>query len=542
METFDFVIVGGGSAGSVLAYRLNQAGKSVCVLEAGPPDRNFYIRIPAGFMKTLFDPNVTFQYMTDPVPSLNGRRVSIAQGRVIGGSSSVNGMVFNRGQAFDFDSWARQGNPGWSYREILPYFKRLETRIGPGNDAYRGRSGPLPVTSNDWSHPLCDAFIAGAKELGFPWNDDYNGETQDGVGYYQRAIRNGRRVSAADAFLSPARSGGVNVRTTALVSRVIIENNRAVGVEYLQGDDPKPRRVTGSSAVIIAAGVTQSPKLLQLSGIGPRAVLAAQNIAVKRDLPGVGENFRDHFSPRLVARVKNADSLNRRARGVRLVAEIAKWMLGRPSVLALAPALVHGFGKTDPSLPQTDFSLVYAPGSYKQGFVGRLDEFDGLTCGAWQMRPESRGSVRIMSSDPRALPAIMPNYLAEEIDRRILVAALKINRRVLASQSMKHYIEAESFPGPEVQTDDEWLDFARRNGNSSYHLAGTCKMGPASDSTAVVDHELRVHGIERLYVIDASIMPGVPSANTYASTLMIAEKGADLVLGRLPPAPEPDPR
>jgi choline dehydrogenase len=532
-ESFDYVIVGGGSAGSVLAYRLSEADKSVCVLEAGPFDTNRYIRVPAGFTKTLFDPAVTFQYLTDPVPGLNGRRVPITQGRVIGGSSSVNGMVFNRGQAFDFDHWERLGNRGWSYGEVLPYFKRLETRIGPGDDRYRGRSGPLPITSNDWPHPLCDAFIEGAKAVGFAWNDDYNGASHDGVGYYQRAIRDGKRVSAAHAFLHPARARGVEIRTDALVERISLEGGRAAGVDYLQGGS-QPKRATANEAVIVAAGVTQSPKLLQLSGIGPGALLAAFGIRQLCDLPGVGENLRDHFSPRLVARVKGVDSLNSRAKGVRLLTEIARWLLGKASILALAPALVHGFGRTDPRLETTDFSLVFAPGSYKQGFIGVLDDFDGLTCGAWQMRPESAGYVRITSPDPRRLPAVMPNYLDDERDRRTLVAALKIARSVLNSNAMRRYVEAEVFPGPAVQSDDEWLEFARRSGNSSYHLIGSCHMGPRTDTTAVVDAQLRVHGLEGLYVIDASVMPTVPSANTYAATLMIAEKGADSVLGRRP--------
>jgi choline dehydrogenase len=536
-DSFDYVIVGGGSAGSVLAYRLNEAGKTVCVLEAGPPDTNRYIRIPAGFTKTLFDPAVTFQYLTDPVPALNGRRVPITQGRVVGGSSSVNGMVFNRGQAFDFDHWEQLGNGGWSYSAVLPYFKRLETRIGPGDDRYRGRSGPLPVTSNDWPHPLCDAFVEGAKEVGFPWNDDYNGATHEGVGYYQRAIRNGRRVSAAHAFLHPARARGVEVRTEALVERVVFEGGRAVGVEYIHGG-AQPRRAVANEGVIVAAGVTQSPKILQLSGIGPGALLAAHGIRQLHDLPGVGDNLRDHFSPRLVARITGVDSLNRRARGVRLLGEIARWLLGKPSILALAPALVHGFGRTDPRLATTDFSLVFAPGSYKQGFIGVMDEFDGITCGAWQMRPESAGYVRITSADPRQLPAIMPNYLHDERDRSTLVAALRIARSVLRSKAMQRYVETEVFPGAGVQTDDEWLDFARRSGNSSYHLIGSCHMGPKTDPTAVVDARLRVHGLDGLYVIDASVMPTVPSANTYAATLMIAEKGADAVLGRHPLEPE----
>jgi choline dehydrogenase len=536
-ESFDYVIVGGGSAGSVLAYRLSEAGKSVCVLEAGPFDTNRYIRVPAGFTKTLFDPAVTFQYWTDPVPALNGRRVPITQGRVIGGSSSVNGMVFNRGQAFDFDHWERLGNRGWSYREVLPYFKRLETRIGPGDDRYRGRSGPLPITSNDWPHPLCAAFVEGAKEVGFAWNDDYNGASHDGVGYYQRAIRDGKRVSAAHAFLYPARAHGVEVRTDALVERISLKDRRAVGVEYLQGGS-QPKRATANEAVIVAAGVTQSPKLLQLSGIGPGALLATHGIRQLCDLPGVGENLRDHFSPRLVARVTGVDSLNSRARGMRLLAEIARWLLGKPSILALAPALVHGFGRTDPRRETTDFSLVFAPGSYKQGFVGVLDDFDGLTCGAWQMRPESAGYVRITSADPRRLPAVMPNYLDDERDRSTLVAALKIARAVLNSNAMRKYVEAEVFPGPAVQSDDEWLEFARRSGNSSYHLIGSCHMGPGTDTDAVVDERLRVRGLEGLYVIDASVMPTVPSANTYAATLMIGEKGADSVLGRRPLEPQ----
>lgn len=528
-DAFDYVIVGGGTAAGILAFRLTEAGRSVCVLEAGPPDDSFYHRVPAGFIKTLFDPRVTWQLASEPNPNSGGRAIQYTQGKTLGGSSSVNGMVYNRGQAADFDHWAQLGNRGWGYADVLPLFRRTERRVGAGDDAYRGRTGRLGVTTSPWPSKVVDAFVAAAVARGHPRNPDSNGATQEGVGFYQSAIDRGSRASTATAFLHPARKRGADVRTEALVTRILLDGRRASGVAYLQGG--AERRVAAQRGVIVSAGTTNSPKLLQLSGIGPAALLRRHGVEVILDLPGVGENFHDHYSPRLVARLKaGSDSLNAHVTGLALAWQVARWLLGRPSVLALSPALVHVFGKSSRALDNPDYSLVFTPGSYKQGFIGRLDDFPGMTCGAWQMRPESRGHVHIRSADPHAAPLLDPNYLAAETDRLVLVAALREARALLAAPALAPYFDHEIFPGRDVESDDEWLGFARQYGNSSYHLVGTCKMGPASDPMAVVDHRLHVHGIDGLRVIDASIMPVIASANTYASTMMIAEKGADLIL------------
>lgn len=533
MEQFDYVIVGGGSAGSLLANRLSAAGATVCVLEAGPRDRNPFIHIPAGFVKTLHDPAVTWRFQSEPGEWTGGRRLEATQGRVLGGSSSVNGMVFVRGQPGDYDGWARRGNRGWSYAELLPYFKRLERRIGPADERYRGRNGALPVTDPDWRHPLCDAFIAGARRVGFPSNPDYNGPTQEGVGYYQRVILRDRRISAARAFLYPAMSSSsVAVRTDAPATAIVFEGKRAVGVRYLAGG--VPREVRARKEVIISCGTFNSPKLLQLSGVGPAPLLQSLGIEVRHSLPGVGENLSDHYTPRIVARAKGSLTINNLANGPRLLGEIAKWALGRPSILGLSAALVYAFGKSRPDLKAPDFTVIFSPASYREGFLGKLDAYAGMTSGAWQMRPLSTGYVRIASADPLAAPVIQPNYLAHEEDRRVLLAAIRTARRILATPELAPYYEREQQPGADKMSDDELLDFARQYGVSCYHFAGTCRMGPDSDPSAVVDHELKVRGMERLRVVDASIMPTMPSANTYASTLAIAEKASDLILGRTP--------
>jgi choline dehydrogenase len=535
VDQFDYVIVGGGSAGSVLAYRLTMAGKTVCVLEAGPSDTNPWIRIPAGFIKTLSDLRVTWQFETQPCDGTAARTIRIPQGKVLGGSSAVNGAIYNRGQAADFDHWAQLGNSGWGYRDALPYFVRTERRIGEADERYRGRSGRLPIGTNRLRVPVSGAFVASAVAAGLPLNPDHNGAEQFGVGYTQSAIHHGIRVSAAHAFLHPARKASAEVRTHALVTGIILDDRRATGVAYRRPGDATRYRVTARECVILCAGAANTPKILQLSGIGPSELLRQHGIAVAAHRPGVGENLRDHYNARLVARGRpGMDGINSRVTGWRLGLEVLRWLAQRPSALGVSPALVHVFGKSDPALSDPDFFLVFSPGSYKAGHVGRLDDFPGLSCAGCPLRPDSTGTIRIASSDPEAAPQIQPNYLAVESDRRILLAALRMARRIISGPPLQAYVEAETMPGPAVQTDDEWLDFARRCGGTSFHLAGTCKMGPAGDAAAVVDDRLRVHGIDGLRIADASIMPTLVSANTYAATLMIAEKASDMILGRAP--------
>jgi choline dehydrogenase len=534
-DTFDYVIVGGGSAGSLLANRLTEDGvTTVCVLEAGPPDTNFYIHIPAGFTKTLFDPSCTWQFKTDPTARTGGRPIATTQGRTLGGSSSVNGMVWNRGQPADLDSWAQRGNRGWGFADVLPYYRQTERRIGVGDDAVRGREGGIPVTDMDWIHPVSEAFIAGCVGAGIPRNPDYNSGDQAGVGYFQRAILNGRRVSAARAFLKPARSRrNLEVRTNARACGILLEGTRAVGVRYLRQRGGAEHIVRARREVVLSAGTVNTARLLQVSGIGPAETLGDIGVPVQHELRGVGENFRDHYAVRIVMRAKpGTTTLNELARGPRLAAQVARWATGRPSILATAPSHVHVFWQSFAGLDVPDLQCVFTPGSYKQGAVYILDDFPGMTAGVWAHRPQSTGHVRARSSDVFVDPVIQPNYLADPIDRRVTLGGIRLIRKLLATPQLAPFIDSEALPGADVQTDDELLDFSYANGSTTYHLIGTARMGPSTDPTAVVDDQLRVHGLQGLRVVDASIMPSMPSANTYATTLMIAQKAADMIRGR----------
>jgi choline dehydrogenase len=533
MERFDYVIVGGGTAASVLAYRLGEAGKSVCVLEAGPPDTNPYIKLPAGFMKTLFNPDVTFQYHHEGPEGSGGRKIHAAQGRTLGGSSSINGMIYNRGQASAYDSWAQLGNPGWSYRDILPYFKRAENAMGIGSDEFRGRGGRLPVHNCTWKNEVIDAFVEGGAGLGIARNDDYNGATQAGIGYYQHFIHHNQRFSAARTYLHPARRQfGVAVRTDAPVTQILLEGKRAVGARF-RNKDGSIGEIRANVAVVVSAGTANTAKLLQLSGIGPAELLRGFGIEVRHEMPGVGENFRDHFAPRIVARAKpGVDSINARVKGWRLGLEAVRWALREPTVLGVGTVQGFAYWKSNPTMVDPDFAMSFAPASFKAGVIGQLEDFPGMTIGTKQLRPESVGYVRIKSADPREAPILQPNFIKSEFDQRIVVTALKWARAVLNSPPLAKYLDRETLPGDAVQTDDEWLEFARKNGNCGYHLIGTAKMGPASDRMAVVDARLKMHGLDGLYVADCSIMPNMPSGNTCAVAMMIGDKCADMLLGK----------
>lgn len=534
-DTFDYVIVGSGAAGSVLANRLTaDPAVTVCVLEAGPPDRNPWIHIPAGFVKTLADPGVTWQFKTAPIPMTGGRRISTTQGRTLGGSSSVNGMIYNRGQPADLDNWAQRGNRGWGYADCLPYYRRSENRIGVADDT-RGRSADgIPVTDMDWIHPVSEAFIEGCLGLGIPRAKDYNCGVQAGVGYYQRTIRNGRRISAARAFLHPAMARkNLEVRTNARASRILFEGKRAVGVEYLAAPGAPPREVRARREVILSAGTVNTARLLQVSGVGPADLLGELGVPVVHELRGVGANFRDHYASRFVMRAKaGVETLNELSRGLRLGLQLARWATRQPNILATTPSHVHVFWKSFEGLDQPDLQCVFTPGSYAEGKVYILDDYPGVTAGAWQHRPESTGWVRARSTNVFEDPEINPNYLSDPMDVRVHLAGMRLLRRMLGTPELGRYLERETLPGPQAQTDDELLDFAKRNGSTTYHLIGTARMGPATDPTTVVDDRLLVHGMEALRVVDASIMPSMPSANTYATTLMIAEKAADFIRGR----------
>ncbi len=536
-DVFDYVIVGSGTAGSVLANRLtDDPAVSVCVLEAGGSDRHPMIHIPAGFMKTLVDPNVNWCYQAEPSEGTAGRVVQQPRGKTLGGSSSINGHIFNRGQAMDFDVWAQMGNRGWGYADVLPYFKRFERRQGQADPKYRGADGDFVVTDIDFKDPLCDHFIEGAVSLGIPRNPDYNGARQEGVTYVQRSIHKRRRMSAARAFLKPAMARkNLQVITGAHATCVLFEQRRAVGVEYRHYVGRT--RVTARREIILCGGTVNTPQLLQLSGIGPAEWLGEHGIPVVHPLSGVGGNLRDHYAPRVTARVQNASSINQRAKGLRLAGEVIKYFTGGDSILCLQPTLVYVFWKSDESLQNGDLQLTFTPASYKQGVQSELDDFPGVTVAPWQQRPESTGFVKIESSDPFAAPIIQPNYLSHETDQRVIVEGLRLARRLLRTEPLKPYLVSEEQPGDELHTDEDLLQFAKERGTTVFHLMGTCKMGLSTDPTAVVDDQLQVHGLESLRVVDASVMPTMPSANTNAPTLMIAEKAADMIRGKQPLPP-----
>jgi choline dehydrogenase len=532
---FDYVIIGAGSAGSVLTNRLSEDPRvSVLVLEAGGSDWHPYIHVPAGFIKTFYSPRVNWLYRMEPSTWTGGRRILAPRGKTLGGSSSINGHVYNRGQRMDFETWAQLGNRGWGYADVLPYFRRMERRLGEGDATYRGRDGSLTVSDLDWRDPLCEAFIAGAISLGIPRNRDYNAASQEGVAYAQRTIDRGRRVSAATAFLHPARRrGNVIVHTHAHVTELLWQDKTCTGVAYaLGGRGGAVKKVWARRCVILSAGTYNSPQLLQLSGVGPERLLKERGIPVRHVLAGVGENLRDHYAPRFVARVKNATTINERARGLRLAGEVVRYLTTRRGILALNPTLVYCFWRSDSSIENTDLQLTFTPASYKEGVQGELETEPGMTVASWQQRPESRGYVRVCSRDPFDPPLIQPNYLAEDGDRRVLLAGMRLARRLLRSKPLEPFYDHEDFPGAGVESDDELLAAAKQRGTTTFHPAGTCRMGPSSDAMAVVDASLRVHGLDNLRVIDASIMPTMLSANLNAATLMLADKASDLIRGR----------
>ncbi len=533
-DCFDFVIVGAGAAGCVLANRLSADGRStVCLLEAGPPDRNLFIHIPAGFIKLATNDTYTWQFKTEPGEGTAGRRIPTTQGKTLGGSSAINGFNCTRGQREDYDGWAARGNPGWSYADVLPYFKRSERRIGTFDPHYRGSDGELPIADCDWRHPLCDAFIQSAREIGVPDNPDYNAERQEGAGYYQRWIWKGRRYSAATAFLKPVmKRPNLAVRTNAQATRILLEGRRAVGVAYAAGAGQPLREVRARREVIVCAGAANTPKLLMLSGIGAAEVLGAAGIAVQHHLPGVGENLQDHHMVRSVCRVKNARTLNETARGVQLLAQIGLWCIGKPSILSISPSVAYAFWKSNEALDRADLQFHFSPGSYKEGVAGLLDDFPGMTLGFYQLRPKSAGTIRLRSADPFDFPRVQPNYMAAEEDRQVVVAALRLARRMLHGTALSRFRERDEFPGEAVTSDADFLEFARQRGGTAWHLMGTCRMGPPSDPASVVDSALQVIGLAGLRVADASIMPTMPSGNTQIPTMMIAEKAADLVLAQ----------
>jgi len=539
VETFDYVIIGAGSAGCVLANRLSADPQTtVCLLEAGGRDWHPYIHIPAGFIKMFHMPSVNWLYRMEATQHTAGRRILAPRGKTLGGSSSINGHVYNRGQAADFDHWAQRGNRGWGYADVLPYFKRLERRVG-GDPTYRGTDGPLTVSDMDWRHPLCEAFIEGCVQAGIPRNPDYNGAIQEGVAYSQRTIDGGRRMSAARAFLHPvAARRNLEIRTRAHATGLIFDGTRAIGVRYRRGGRTgHPVEIRARREVILSGGTYNSPQLLQLSGIGDPEHLRRAGIECRHALPGVGQNLRDHYAPRFTARVKNAPTINERARGIPLAREVLDYAVARRGILSLSATLVYAFWRSHPAVETSDLQLTFTPASYAEGVQGQLEDEPGMTAAAWQQRPDSAGFCQIRSADPFEPPVIDPNYLGEDSDRRVLLAGMKLARRLLASAPLQPFYDAETYPGADIQSDDELMQVARERGTTTFHPAGTCRMGPASDPTSVVDDRLRVHGVQGLRVVDASIMPMMISANLNAATMMIADKASDMIRDLAPPEP-----
>jgi len=528
-ETFDYIVVGAGSAGCVLANRLTESGANrVLLLEAGGRDLNMWIHIPVGYGKTFVNPAVNWLYTSEPDEGTGGkRRIRQPRGKVLGGSSSINGLIYIRGQREDYDMWRQLGNVGWSYEDVLPYFRKTEDQP-TFRDEFHGVGGPLQVSDPKDPHPLAEAFFDAAVECGYPRNDDFNGAVQEGFGYYQWTLRDGRRSSAARAYLNEAKKReNLTVATRAHATRVLFEGRRAVGVEYLQRGRTVEARA--GAEVILAGGSFNTPQLLQLSGLGPGELLRTHGIEVIADIPGVGANLTDHYNSRKVYRTTRPFTLNDAVglrnvhRGIR---EVWRYVTRRAGLLAMGGSYAAGFFRTDPSLATPDIqSTVSLFSCDKSG--DDLHSFPGFNIVDRLLRPESRGTVTIASADPLAPPIIKNNYLSTRRDCEVLLAGFKVTRRICEAPAMRKYIADEYMPGIDLRDDDELLDYIRQTGGTSFHPVSTCRMG--TDPDAVVDPRLRVRGFERLRVVDASVMPTIPSGNTNAPTIMIAEKACDMI-------------
>jgi len=526
-EEFDYIIVGAGSAGCVLANRLSASGAhTVLLLEAGPRDTNPWIHVPLGYGLLFRNKTVNWMYQTEPEPGLEGRSVFQPRGKVLGGSSSINGLLYVRGQREDYDRWRQLGNTGWGFDDVLPYFKRAEDQ-SRGADAYHGAGGPLPVS--DWRHPdpLSEAFVEAAAEIGIPTNPDFNGATQEGAGFYQTTSRHGRRASTAVAYLNPARRRpNLRIETAALAQRIVFAEGRAAGVLSSRGGVTRYARARRE--VLVASGAFNSPKLLQLSGVGPAELLRQHGIDVVHDAPGVGQDLQDHMQVRMVMRCAQTITLNDIINHpLRRVLAGLQYVALRKGPLTIAAGTAGAFFKTDPRLASPDIQIHFIPFSTtKMG--DRLHRFPGFTASVCQLRPESRGSVRIRSADPGAPPEIRINYLASETDRTANVEGLKILRTILRAPALQPYVADEVEPGDALTSDADLLAFCRKVGSTIYHPTSTCRMGP--DPRAVVDTQLKVRGLDGLRVVDGSVMPSLVSGNTNAPIIMIAEKASEMVL------------
>lgn len=532
IDSYDYVIVGAGSAGCVLAARLSEdPATRVLLLEAGPPDRSPWIHLPIGYGKTMWSPVYNWKFETDPDPNMNGRRIYWPRGRTLGGSSSINGLIYVRGQREDYDHWAALGNAGWSYEEVLPYFVKSEGNARgafPGHGAY----GPLKVSDIGAQHPLIEAFIAGAGQVGVPRTEDFNGRDQEGAGYYQLTTHKGLRCSTAKAYLGEARRRpNLRIETDAMATQLVVRGRRATGIRYRQGG--QERQARAQAEVILSAGAIQSPQLLQLSGIGPAALSQSLGIPVVHDLPGVGENLQDHLQIRLGYEcsqpITTNDQLNSWMGRTRLGLE---WLLFRSGALAVGinqggcfmRALRDEQGRPVAATPDIQFHVSTLSADMAGG---QVHPYSGFTMSVCQLRPESRGQLRIRSRDAFEPPSIQPNYLATDLDRRTNVAAVRAARAIADTPAMRPFVKREVKPGPDAHSDAQLLEFCRNHGATIFHPSGTCRMG--SDALAVVDARLRVHGMAGLRVVDCSVMPTLVSGNTNAPVVMMAEKAADMV-------------
>jgi choline dehydrogenase len=524
---FDYVIIGAGSAGCVLANRLSADRKnSVLLLEAGPRDTNLWIHVPLGYGRLFKEKSVNWMYQTEPEPELDGRRVFQPRGKVLGGSSSINGLLYIRGQHEDYDRWRQHGNKGWGYDDVLPYFKQAEDQQR-GADDFHAVGGPLPVSDLGHPDPLSAAFIAAAAETGLPVNRDFNGGSQEGAGFFQTTTRHGRRASAAVAYLGSAKGrNNLRIETLALAQRIVFNDRRADAVEYRQAGVLKTARAR--KEVLVSGGAFNSPQLLQLSGIGPAGLLRQHGIEVVLDAPGVGRDLQDHMQVRVVMRCSKRITLNDIVNSpARKILAGLQYAAFRSGPLTIAAGTSGAFFKTNPRLATPDVQIHFLPFSTdKMG--EKLHSFSGFTASVCQLRPESRGSLRIGSADPAAPPEIRINYLSTEVDRTANVEGLKILRKILASPALAPYVVEEVDPGSKVASDEALLNYCRARGSTIYHPTSTCRMG--NDPLAVVDQRLRLRGIEGLRVVDASVMPDLVSGNTNAVVIMIAEKASDMIL------------